>query len=119
MKPVQCSFLLSIILCFAGGLAGNSPVDRSESLKLVSNDFELARNSKVIWVSGGHVVTDICGMQRDTIDFSWFREVDIKVTCVVFSNIGEERKATTACACIHQERNNTINKKLWISCAFR
>ena len=42
MKPVQFSFLLSIILCFAGGLAGNSPVDRSESLKLVSDDFELA-----------------------------------------------------------------------------
>ena len=42
MKSVQFSFLLSIILSVAGGLAGNSPVDRSEPLKLVSDDFELA-----------------------------------------------------------------------------
>ena len=42
MKPVQFSFLLSAILSLAGGLRGNSPVDRSESLELVSDDFGLA-----------------------------------------------------------------------------
>ncbi|MBT3569513.1 MAG: hypothetical protein HN494_11755, partial [Opitutae bacterium] len=42
MKPIQFSFLFSVILCFAGGLTGKSPVDRSEPLKLVSDDFGLA-----------------------------------------------------------------------------
>ena len=42
MKSVQFSFHLSVILCFAGGLSGNSPVDRSEPLKLISDAFELA-----------------------------------------------------------------------------
>ncbi|MBT4225166.1 MAG: hypothetical protein HOD72_11940, partial [Opitutae bacterium] len=42
MKPVQFSFLFAVIFSFTGGLAGNSPVDRTEPLKLVSDDFELA-----------------------------------------------------------------------------
>ena len=42
MKSVQFSFLSSVVLSFACGLAGNSPVDRSEPLKPVSDDFELA-----------------------------------------------------------------------------
>ena len=42
MKSIQFSFLSSVVLSFASGLAGNSPVDRSEPLKPVSDDFELA-----------------------------------------------------------------------------
>ena len=42
MKLVQFSFLFAGTLSVAGALADNSPVDRTEPLKLVSDDFELA-----------------------------------------------------------------------------
>ena len=42
MKLVQFSFFFAVTLSVSGALAGNSPVDRTALLKLVSDDFELA-----------------------------------------------------------------------------